>query len=236
VTIVPSVARIVAVVGDLGALANDVVFIGGAIAPLLHTSSPLPRARPTKDVDGVLASYRYGDADQLHRSLRQRGFRHDTTHTAHVHRWIAPSGVLFDLVPAGDHTGGSGNEWDAEAIESAVEMTIDGVTFRHASAPAFIAMKLSAFHDRGGNDMRSSHDIEDVFALIASRESVVRDIDNATPAARDRIRSFATTLLATGLAEDIAAGHLNNAEDSALTLRITLRRIEDIAALGARAW
>lgn len=232
-TVAPSVARIVAAVGDLGALANDVVFIGGAIAPLLHTSSPLPHPRPTMDVDGVLASYRYGDADQLHHSLRDLGFRHDATHTAHIHRWIAPCGVLFDLVPAGDHIGGSGNSWDAEAIVSTVEATIEGATFRHASAPAFIAMKLSAFHDRGLGDLRASYDLEDVVALIASRETIVRDIDDATPAVRTRLREFAANLLASGLAEEVVAGHLSNADDRALTLRVTVDRVRDIALLGA---
>jgi predicted nucleotidyltransferase len=234
VTADPSVARIVAVARDLGALADDVVFVGGAIAPLLHTSSPLPRPRPTKDVDGVLASHRYGDADHLHRSLRERGFRHDLTHAAHVHRWISPSGIPFDLVPAGDHTGGSGNPWDGEAIASAVEVTIDDVTFRHASAPAFIAMKLAAFEDRGAGDMRSSHDLEDVLALIASRQTIVRDIGDATSTVRMRLRRFAIALLASGLAEEVAAGHLNNAEDPATTLRVALERLKEIASLGER--
>jgi predicted nucleotidyltransferase len=232
VTLAPSVARIIAVVSELGTLANDVVFIGGAIAPLLHTSSPLPRPRPTKDVDGVLASYRYRDADQLHQALRDRRFHHDTSHTAHVHRWISPSGVLFDLVPAGAHIGGSGNPWDAEAIASAAEVTVEGVTFRHASAPAFIAMKLAAFSDRGGGDVRASHDVEDVVALIASRETIVRDIAGAAPAVRDRLGAFAASLLDSGLAEEIVAGHLNNADDRALTLRMALDRIQKIALLG----
>ena len=164
-----SVARIITVARELGPLAGDVVFIGGAIAPLLHTDSPLPRPRATKDVDGVIASHQYGDSNRLHDALRQRGFRHDVTAAAHVHRWIAPSGELFDLVPSGSHVGGSGNEWDVAAIESAITVTMDGVTFRHASAPAFIAMKIEAFNDRGEGDARGSHDIEDIVALIASR-------------------------------------------------------------------
>jgi predicted nucleotidyltransferase len=231
VIVAPSVVRIVAVVGDLGSLAQDVVFIGGAIAPLLHTSSPLPQPRPTKDVDGMLASHRYGNTDALHASLRARNFRHDTMHTAHAHRWISPSGVLFDLVPAGDHLGGSGNTWDAEAIASAVEVTIENVTFRHASAPAFMAMKLSAYTDRGADDLRASHDIEDLVALIASRESIAYEIDRAPPAVRARLREFAANLLASGFAEEVVAGHVNNADDPGLTIRITVQRIHDIAML-----
>lgn len=228
----PSVDRIVAVVRELGALANDVVFIGGAIAPLLHTSSPLPHPRPTKDVDGVLASRRYVDAGRLHRSLRALGFSHDVSHKGHMHRWISPSGVIFDLVPAGDHAGGSGSTWDAEAIASAVETTVDGATFRHASAPAFMAMKLAALHDRGADDLRGSHDLEDILALIASRETIVGDVKDASSAIRARLRAFANAYLASGIAEEVAAGHLNNADDRAATLRSTLERIRGIAALG----
>ena len=225
----PSVDRIVAVVRELGALADEVVFIGGAIAPLLHTSSPLPHPRPTKDVDGVLASRRYADAGRLHRSLRAVGFSHDLMHKSHMHRWISPSGVMFDLAPAGDQPGGSGSAWDAEAIASAIEATVDGVTFRHASATAFMAMKLAAFRDRGADDPRSSHDLEDVLALIASRETIVTDVTHASPAIRAHLKAFASGFMESGIAEEVAAGHLNNADDRATTLRVTLERILEIA-------
>ncbi|MBI3568134.1 MAG: hypothetical protein HY084_08035 [Gemmatimonadetes bacterium] len=227
----PSVARIVAVVRDLGPLAADVVFIGGAVAPLLHTASPLPRPRPTKDVDGVLASHRYDDANALHEALRARGFQHDTTETAHLHRWQAPSGVLFDLVPAGAHPGGNGNVWDAEALASAVVATVNGVAFRHVAAPAFIAMKLAAYTDRGGDDLRASHDIEDIMALIASRPTLVTETAVASVAVRARLVAFATTLLANGLAEDVAAAHLNNADDPPTVIRATLSQIAALATL-----
>ncbi|MBI3568553.1 MAG: hypothetical protein HY084_10190 [Gemmatimonadetes bacterium] len=226
-----SVARIVALVRDLGPLATDVVFIGGAVAPLLHTASPLPEARPTKDVDGVLASTRYDHAHAFHDALRARGFRHDTAVSAHLHRWHAPSGVRFDLVPAGAHLGGSGNLWDAEAIASAVVATIDGVAFRHVAAPAFLAMKLAAYADRGGDDLRASHDMEDIIALIASRPTVAAETAVASAAVRARLVAFATTLLKSGLAEVVAAAHLNNADDPTTAIRGTLARLAALAAL-----
>jgi len=225
-----SVARIVSLARELGTLANEVVFIGGAIAPLLHTDSLLPHPRPTKDVDGVIASHNYSSSARLHGALRQRGFRHDLSDTAHVHRWVAPNGELFDLIPSGGHAGGSGSAWDAEAIASAISVTLDGVAFRHASAPAFIAMKIDAFNDRGGGDARSSHDVEDVIALIASRSTIVADVDAAHAAVRSRVRSFASRLLDAGIAEEVVAAHLNNADDPAFTVRLTLTRIQEIAA------
>lgn len=226
-----SVERIISLVRELGTLADDVVFIGGAIAPLLHTDSPLPSPRATKDVDGVVASRDYDDLERLHDALRNRGFRHDVSHTAHVHRWVAPSGELFDLVPSGSHLGGSGNERDAAAIASATTVRMDGVTFRHACAPAFIAMKIGAFNDRGGGDARSSHDIEDVVALIASRSTIVSDVDAADSPVRSRVRSFASNLLETNIAEEVVAAQLNNADDPASAVRLTLERIHNIATL-----
>lgn len=226
-----SVGRIITVARELGPLADEVVFIGGAISPLLHTDSPLPSPRATKDVDGVVASHRYGDSDRLHDALRQRGFCHDVTAGAHVHRWIAPSGELFDLVPSGSHVGGGGNEWDAAAIESAITVTIDGVTFRHASAPAFISMKIEAFKDRGEGDARGSHDIEDIVALIASHPTIVAEIDVAAGNVRSKVRGFAASLLAAGIAEEVISAQLNNAADPASAVAFTLAQIEEIAAL-----
>lgn len=226
-----SVVRIITVARELGPLADEVVFIGGAIAPLLHTDSPLPSPRATKDVDGVIASHRYGDSDRLHAALRQRGFRHDVTAAAHVHRWVAPSGELFDLVPSGSHVGGSGNQWDVAVIVSAITLTMDGVTFRHASAPAFIAMKIEAFKDRGEGDARGSHDIEDIVALIASRPAIVTEIDAAASNVRSKVRGFAASLLAAGIAEEVISAQLNNAEDPASAVAFTLAQIEEIAAL-----
>lgn len=229
-TVPASVERIVSIARDLGPLASEVVFIGGAIAPLLHTEARIPRTRPTKDVDGVIASHTYTDSDRIHRELRNLGFRHDRAASGHLHRWIASSGGVFDLVPAGDHTGGSGNPWDVAAIASSASVIIEGVAFRHAAAPAFIAMKVEAFNDRGGGDPLASHDIEDVVALIACRASIVSDVATADQAVRARVRQFASHLIESGAAEELLASHLNNADDVRSTVRIALERINMIGS------
>ena len=146
----PAIDRVAAVAVDLGDLATRVVFIGGAIAPLLQTDPSFPRARVTSDVDGVVASSTYAESERLHRELALRGFRQAIGDTRHVHRWTGPSEIPFDLVPAGEHLGGSGNPWDVIAIETAAEATIGrSITIRHVTAPAFLAQKWAAHHDRG---------------------------------------------------------------------------------------
>ena len=88
---------------------------------------------------------------------------------------------------------------------------------------------LIASHNYG--DLRSSKDIEDIVALIVSRSAVVADIDGADIATRSRARSFATNLLNTGVAEEVLAAQLNNADDPASAIRLTLKRLREIARL-----
>ncbi len=227
----PAIDRVAAVAADLGDLVTRVVFIGGAIAPLLQTDPPFPRARVTSDVDGVVASSTYAESERLHRELARRGFRQAIGDTRHVHRWTSPSGIPFDLVPAGEHLGGSGNPWDVIAIETAVEATIGGgVTIRHVSVSAFLAQKWAAHHDRGRADPLGSHDLEDILALLASRPTILEEVAAAPAALRAYVAEQAKNFLADVNADDLLAAHLNNAQDPAATcaaVRTVLKRLSE---------
>jgi len=215
----PAVAHVASVAIALGPLSGRVVFIGGAIAPLLQTDPPFPRARPTSDVDGVIVTASYADVQRLQQELLGRGFRQPLADPRHVHRWISPGGVPFDLVPTGAHPGGSRNPWDAVAVETAVEATLDGgVAVRHASGPAFLALKWAAHDDRGADDPRSSHNLEDLLALIASRSSLPDEVEAAPPKLRDFLATRARRLLDDPACEDLLFSHLNNAQDPAHTV------------------
>ena len=87
----------------------------------------------------------------------------------HTHRWTTPTGILFDLVPAGTHLGGSGSPLDQVAVDTAVAIALHtsngaAMVIRHADAPTFLALKWAAFEDRGGGDLLGSHDVEDILA------------------------------------------------------------------------
>jgi hypothetical protein len=112
-----------------------------------------------------------------------------------------------------------------------VSESTDGATHRNVAAPEFIVEKLAAYSDRGASDARASHDIEDVVALIVSRPAIVREIAAAEPAVRSRVAAFATRLLESGIAEEVVAAHLNNAEDVALAVRVTMKRIGEMTGL-----
>jgi hypothetical protein len=143
---------------------------------------------------------------------------------------MGPSGIPFDLVPAGEHLGGSGNPWDVIAIETAVEATIGGgITIRHVSAPAFLAQKWAAHHDRGRADPLASHDLEDILAILASRPVLLEEIAAAPAALRAYLADQATDFLADPNAEDLLAAHLNGAQDPATTIAAVRTILEQLS-------
>lgn len=225
----PVLDRVAAVARALGDLRARVVFIGGAIAPLLQERPPFPAARLTSDVDGVLASGSYTETRQLREELETRGFRRDLADPRHFHRWIAPSGVPFDLVPAGEHLGATRHPWDALAIETSVETALGALTIRHVSAPAFLAQKWAAHHDRGGDDPRSSHDLEDILALLASRPGIADEVAASPRELRAFLVEQAGSFLRDPDAEDLLAAHLNNAQDPARMIAAVRSRLEVLA-------
>ncbi len=217
----PSLDRIARVAEALGDLRHRVVFIGGAIAPLLQTHPPFPRARPTKDVDGVAATTSYSDIEALDQALRARDFRTPSGPSTaengggrrtHVHKWLAPGGIEFDLVPSGAHLGGSGSIWDQYALELSKTVELrTGLSIKHANAPTFLAMKWAAHHDRGKDDPVNSTDLEDILALIASRPTIIEELQQSPSELRQYVRDQTAGFLRNPDAGDLLAAHLNNA-------------------------
>lgn len=232
----PAAVLLVPVARALGELRTRVVFIGGAIAPLLQTHPPFSGVRPTRDVDAIALTASYADFERIQAGLRERGFRVPLD-ARHAHQWIAPGDppIKFDLVPAGTHFGASGNPFDELALATAVEVEIEpGLMIRHASAPGFLALKFAAHRDRGEDDPFASHDLEDILALLASRPGIVEE----TAVAPEEIRSFvaarAVLLFSHEDLEDLLAGHLSNVgRAQAAGLIVTVRgRLRGLAALG----
>jgi predicted nucleotidyltransferase len=224
-----SIARIACIARALGDLSAEVVFIGGAIAPLLQTHPAIPRVRATKDIDAVVASTHYANHYALETRMRELGFKTDISDAKHVHRWRAPDGTPFDLVPAGEHLGGTGSEWDRMALQTAVETEIEpGLKIQHASAPGFLALKWAAFHDRGADDPFSSRDLEDILALTVSRETVAREVQEAPRNIQEHVRKGFRWLLESADYDDLVAAHLGNAQSSKHVATVLRQRIEQM--------
>jgi predicted nucleotidyltransferase len=223
-----SLGRIAAIAKELGDLSAEVVFIGAAIAPLLQTKSVISRVRPTKDVDAVIASSSYSEYNALRERLIRLGFKEAAHAGSHVHKWSSPSGIPFDLVPAGGHLGGTGSKWDLLALETAIDAEINGVKIRHASAPGFLALKWAAFNDRGRDDPFRSQDLEDILALTASRESLNEELQAAPTAISEHVRGWFLWLLASEDYEDLIGAHLANAQEFKTASSTLRQRIDEI--------
>jgi len=225
----PGFARLVLVAQALGDLKERIVFIGGAIAPLLHTDPPFRGARITSDVDAIIATVSYVEAQRVQDELVRLGFRRDLADPGHMHRWIGGGGIPFDLVPVGEHPGATRGPADWLAIETAVRTTLTtGLTIRHASAPGFLALKWAAYQDRGHEDPLYSDDLLDILALIASRPTLVEEVASAPTELRRYVAEQSKIFLTDANAEDLLAAHLNNAQDPAATIaavRAVLQRL-----------
>ena len=121
--------------------------------------------------------------------------------------------------------------WDQIALDTSVESELDeGVTVRHASGPAFLALKWAAHLDRGAADPFASHDLEDFFALLASRPEVVREVSDSPAELAQFLASAAGSLIGMTEIDDLLAGHLNNADDPAATRRDVRRALATLSS------
>jgi hypothetical protein len=239
----PALDRLRRIAWQLGPLCERVVFIGGAVAPLLQLNDVLPRVRPTNDVDAVIATSSYAELGLLRDALRTRGFSEAAVPpehgaTTHMHRWIAPDGGgPFDLVPVGDHPGGTGSVADAYAVESAVRIDYrekDGdapCIVRHASPVAFLVLKWAAFSDRGRESPFDSHDLEDIIGVMASRPTIVTEGHAAPSAVRRSLAEHCRAFFADAdMADELIAAHLPAGTVIAVRKRVRLR-LQDMSAI-----
>jgi hypothetical protein len=99
------------------------------------------------------------------------------------------------------------------------------------NAVYFCATKLEAFHHRGKGDFFSSHDLEDLLAVVDGREQLVDELEAAEREVRTYIAGQCRSLLTSTDFVDALPGHL--LPDPACQARITilLQRLNKIAAL-----
>lgn len=225
----PELVPLIAVARALGPLRERVVFIGGAIAPLLQTAPAGSRIRPTDDVDAVVSSTTYTAAARVEDELRQLGFRH-AMDSHHAHRWRAPDDTPFDLVPSGTHLGATGSDWELLAIGAAVVAEVfPGLAIRHASAAGFLALKWAAFLDRGADDPWASHDLEDILTLLASRPGIEDEVAAAPARIRGFIGEQAARILAEPARRDLLAASLSPGPDPARSMAAVERVLRILA-------
>jgi hypothetical protein len=215
----PNREYLLIVADAIGDLCNEIVFVGGSVAGLLLTDAIADGVRATKDVDAVVEATTLSQYHQAEKKLAVSGFKRDIGSEV-ICRWRhAGTGVLFDLMPTDPAVLGFSNSWYPEALNTAMRMRLsDRIEIRVISGPAFVATKLEAFMSRGGGDILSSHDLEDILNVVDGRPSIVEELSAASEALQKFVRQTFGALLARPDLENYLPGLLSDENRTAVVL------------------
>jgi predicted nucleotidyltransferase len=172
-----NVERVLAVARQLGELAQEVIFAGGAATRLLITDPAIPDVRPTIDIDVIVEVLTLTDYYRLQQRLREKGFQESMEERV-ICRWRYKE-ISLDVMPTEERILGFSNRWYADAFRDAQDIVIKGIAIRLIKAPYFLGTKLEAFYGRGKSDYMASHDIEDFIAVLDGRLEIVKDVQES---------------------------------------------------------
>jgi len=219
------------VVDRLAPLLNRFVFLGGAVTELFITSPGMGNPRQTKDVDVVVNVVNLGEySETLREQFVACGLVEDMTPAAPVCRWLLDD-LIVDIMPTRGDILDFSCEWYQLAFDTAQPITLpNGATIRLVTPACFLATKLAAFGDRGRRDPLSSHDLEDLIAVIDGRREIIADLAVAPPDLRAYVADRLSQFLARSDATVLVTAQLMPDSDSHDRVPIVVQRIRSIIA------
>jgi hypothetical protein len=227
----PNIEIIEEAMALLGALAGEVVCLGGCATGLLLTDPAAPSPRVTYDVDVIVevgslsAYYRFSER------LKQNGFVEDTGPEAPICRWRAGR-IILDVMPTDPKVLGFGNVWFARAFGAAREFDLpSGSKLRLLPATYFLATKLEAFDHRGGGDFLLSPDMADMVAVLDGRPEIVDEVSAAEPELKAYLANYFRKLLKSHSFVEALPGHLSPDSANQARAGIILKRLEKMSDL-----
>jgi len=224
----PNLEILSAVVHRLGPLVDSMVFLGGCATGLLLTDPAAAPIRATLDVDLITEVASLFDYHRLAEKLRERGFAEDLSPGAPICRWKFEK-LILDVMPTDPEIMGFGNEWYASAFKAAESVSLSsGKRIRIVPAPYFLATKLAAFDDRGGEDFLLSHDMEDIVTVIDGRPEIVDEINRSETRLKVHLALRFKEMLQDHRFTDALPGHLQSDSASQARLPVLLERIKMI--------
>lgn len=203
----PNLTLLEAAVKLLEPLLDELVFVGGCATGLLISDTAASGIRATKDVDTITEVASYAEYAILSERLRALGLTEDHSEDAPTCRWRHQD-LLIDVMPTDERILGFSNQWYAQAISSAQNVKIAGIRTRVITSTYFLATKLEAFNERGNDDYRGSHDLEDVITVVDGRPEIVREVRDAQSDVRGYVASEMRRLLNTRQFLDALPGFL----------------------------
>lgn len=226
----PNLGMVERIAAALGPLRERVVFLGGSATGLLITDPLAAAIRVTKDVDVIVEVTTHGGYYQIEEALRALGFRNDTREGAPLCRWCWED-LILDVMPTDPGILGFSNRWYPDAVATAeLRLLPSGLSIRLVGPAYFIATKLEAFLGRGKGDYYGSHDLEDLVAVVDGRQSIIQEVEQATPALRSYLSEKLGTLLADPIFTYAVEGHLPGDPGSQARVPDLLQRLRAVAS------
>lgn len=112
-------------------------------------------------------------------------------------------------------------------------MTVDGVALRVVAPAYFLATKLEAYRGRGNGDYLTSHDMEDLVAVLDGRPDILDEVLAADAAVRGYLATAFAALLADDDFLDALPSYLPPDPASQGRVPLLMQRMRAIATGGA---
>jgi hypothetical protein len=134
-------------------------------------------------------------------------------------------------MPTVENILGFSNKWYVEGIENEIKKILpDGTEIFIFPPEYYVATKFEAHKSRGGNDLRQSHDFEDIIYILDNCTSLLEDVRNADEDVKNYLKDECESLLDNaGLSEGIESALPYGSDSDRVEMIETL--ISDIAAL-----
>ena len=208
-------------------LKDQVIFVGGAILTLYINESGAENVRETMDIDFTLKLQSYKAFSEIQKRLTQLGFQPDPFgHSINSYKY---KNIPVDIMLAIESPLGPCNRWYQKGFNSLQRIYVEGETIQVFSAPYFLATKFEAFNDRG-EDIRTSHDFEDIIYVINNRDSIVEEISVADEEVRLFLQTQMQNVLSNKMLEEILSYHIVPS-DFEFRYPIVIERLNKIAKL-----
>ena len=141
----PPLELLEAIATDLAALLDELVFVGGAIVPVLLTDPAAPPPSNTTDVDVIVTvATNFEYTRKLGDKLRSLHFTEDCQEGAPICRWRSRTGMTLDVMPTDPAILQFSNRWFPLAFATAVAIQLPGgqsIKSQTADLPEFAGRK-----------------------------------------------------------------------------------------------
>lgn len=222
-------AMVTEVARRLGALRDEVVFVGGATTELLLTRPVAYGIRITRDVDVIVEVLNRSGYYHFAERLRDHGFREVSEPDNPICRWTVDD-LLVDVMPTEESILGFSNRWYPDAVRFAADYPLDeDLEIRLVAPLYFLATKFEAFRGRGNDDLYASHDIEDLLTLLDGRPEISDEVESAPADLRTALAEYFRLLQSHPDFHYAVEGHFPSDEVGRVRRTELIRCIERIA-------